>query len=61
MWLEKMKKKRLRNENKPCCFMGGSQKTVLTRTGDTFLYMHVNINIFVHPCIYLHKLFIEYA
>lgn len=41
--------------------MGGSQKTVLTRTGDTFLYMHVNINIFVHPCIYLHKLFIEYA
>lgn len=25
--------------------MGGSQKTVLTRTGDTFLYMHVNIYI----------------
>lgn len=47
MWLEKMKKKRLRNENKPCCFMGGSQKTVLMRTGDTFLYMHVNIYIYI--------------
>jgi len=27
--------------------MGGSQKTVLTRTGDTFLYMHVNIYIYI--------------